>query len=374
MKSHKKVFYAFQDPSWIEDIGKRASKFRKGLNDGIVIEKISKIGCSRMDVKSAFLYGKIKEEVYVCQPPGFEDPYFPNIVYKVEKALYGLHQAPRAWDKSDILLVQVYVDDIIFGSTRKKMRLQVKQKEDGIFISQDKYVNEILNKFGFSNVKTARTPMETQKALLKDAYGKDVDKNLYRSMIGSLMYLTSLRPDIMFAVEYTDSDYAGASLDKKSTIGAEYIDASYCLPGWTVLGSQISIVMWIMDISYVDYDLILSVHFDCKEPCFSLKRPAQLSLGITLSEILMREKGLGGDEKELRDIVRIKTEKELMRIKIYDGDAFWNELGVNAGDSKLMLLGINLLLLVKLILPGITYYCCVTTAGSVNAVGFNFVC
>ncbi|GJR88917.1 retrovirus-related pol polyprotein from transposon TNT 1-94 [Tanacetum coccineum] len=79
--------------------------------------------------------------------------------------------------------------------------LQVKQKEDGIFISQDKYVNEILNKFGFSDVKTARTPMETQKALLKYADGKDVDEHLYRSMIGSLMYLTSSRPDIMFATK-----------------------------------------------------------------------------------------------------------------------------------------------------------------------------
>ncbi|GKC47386.1 putative ribonuclease H-like domain-containing protein, partial [Tanacetum coccineum] len=141
----------------------------------------------QMDVNSDFLYGKIEMEVYVCQPPGFEDPDFPDRVYKVENALYGLHQAPRAWyetlstylldngfqrgkidqtlfikrDKSDILLVQVYVDDIIFGSTRKKMctefekmmhkkfqmssmgelifflGLQVKQKEDGIFISQD---------------------------------------------------------------------------------------------------------------------------------------------------------------------------------------------------------------------------------------------
>ncbi|GJV75679.1 putative ribonuclease H-like domain-containing protein [Tanacetum coccineum] len=100
-----------------------------------------------MDVKSAFLYGTIEEEVYVCQPPGFEDPHFPNKVYKVEKALYGLHQAPKAWyetlstylikngfrrgtidktlfikkDKGDIFLVQVYVDDIIFGSTKKSL-------------------------------------------------------------------------------------------------------------------------------------------------------------------------------------------------------------------------------------------------------------
>ncbi|GKD96422.1 putative ribonuclease H-like domain-containing protein [Tanacetum coccineum] len=239
----------------------------------------------QMDVKSDFLYGKIEEEVYVYQPPGFEDPDLPDRVYKVEKALYGLHQAPKAWyetlstylldngfqrgkidktlfirrDKDDILLVQMSS----MGELTFFLGLQGKQKEGGIFISQDKYVNEILNKFGFSDVNTARTPMETQKALLKDADGKDVDKHLYRSMIGSLMYLTSSRPDIMFAVcacvrfqvntkvshlhavkrifrylkgqpklglwypkdspfdlvAYTNSDYAGASLDRKSTIG-----------------------------------------------------------------------------------------------------------------------------------------------------------
>ncbi|GJT42680.1 putative ribonuclease H-like domain-containing protein [Tanacetum coccineum] len=240
----------------------------------------------QMDVKSAFLYGKIEEEVYVCQPPGFEDPDFPDRVYKVEKALYGLHQAPRAWYetlstylldnefqrgkidktlfikryKGDILLVQVYVDDIIFGSTKKEL---LKQKKDGIFISQDKYVDEILKKFRFTEVKTASTPMETQKPLLKDEDGEEVDVHMYRSMIGSLMYLTSSRPNIMFSVcaryqvnlkvsnlhdvkrifrylkgqpklglwypkdslfylvAYTDSDYAGASLDRKSTIGGK---------------------------------------------------------------------------------------------------------------------------------------------------------
>ncbi|GJW23812.1 ribonuclease H-like domain-containing protein [Tanacetum coccineum] len=92
------------------------------------------------------------------------------------------------------------VPDEFYGRAHIFLVLQVKQKEDGIFISQDKYVNEILNKFSFSDVKTARTPMETQKALLKDADGEDVDEHLYRSMIGSLMYLTSSRPDIMFAV------------------------------------------------------------------------------------------------------------------------------------------------------------------------------
>ncbi|GJS98350.1 putative ribonuclease H-like domain-containing protein [Tanacetum coccineum] len=204
----------------------------------------------QMDVKSAFLYGTIEEEVYVCQPPGFEDPHFPDKVYKVEKALYGLHQAPRAWyetlstyliengfrrgtidktlfikkDKGDILLVQVYVDDIIFGSTKKSLcdefeglmhkrfqmssmgeltfflGLQVQQKEDGIFISQDKYVAEILKKFDFATMKTTSTPIETNKALVKDEEAEAVDVHLYRSMIGSLMYLTASRPDIMFAV------------------------------------------------------------------------------------------------------------------------------------------------------------------------------
>nr|GFC02180.1 putative ribonuclease H-like domain-containing protein [Tanacetum cinerariifolium] len=171
----------------------------------------------QMDVKSAFLYGTIKEEVYVCQPPGFEDPDHPDKVYNVVKALYGLHQAPRAWQKGNILLVQIYVDDIIFGSTNKNLcksleklikdkfqmssmgelifflGLQVRQKKDGIFISQDKYVAEILRKFRLTDGKSASTPRDTENPLLKDPDGEDVDVHTYRSMIGSLMYLTSSR-------------------------------------------------------------------------------------------------------------------------------------------------------------------------------------
>nr|GEV11122.1 hypothetical protein [Tanacetum cinerariifolium] len=135
-----------------------------------------------MDVNSAFLY-TIDEEVYVTQPPGFVDPKFPNKVYKVVKALYGLHQAPRAWyaTLSTFLERSGYkkgaINKTLFIKQDKKdiMLVQVKQKEDGIFISQDKY------------------------PLVKDEKAADMDVT-YRSMIGSLMYLTAFRPDIMFAV------------------------------------------------------------------------------------------------------------------------------------------------------------------------------
>nr|GEY24294.1 retrovirus-related Pol polyprotein from transposon TNT 1-94 [Tanacetum cinerariifolium] len=241
----------------------------------------------QMNVKIAFLYETIEEEVYICQPLGFEDPDYLDKVYRVVKALYRLHQALRAWfetlanyflendfqkgkidqtlfikkQKGDILLVQVYVDDIIFRSTNKELckafeklmkdkfqmssmgeltfflGLQVKQKDNGIFISQDKYIAKILRKFGLTDGKSASTPIDTEKPLLKDPDGEDVDVNIYMSMIGSLMYLTSSRPDIMFAVcacarfqvtpkvshlhavKRIFSDYARASLNKKSTTG-----------------------------------------------------------------------------------------------------------------------------------------------------------
>ncbi|GKA42166.1 putative ribonuclease H-like domain-containing protein [Tanacetum coccineum] len=205
----KKISQALEDESWVNAMQEELLQFK----------------IQKMDVKSAFLYGTIDEEVYVSQPPGFVDPKFPKKVYKVVNALYGLHQAPRA--------------------------------------CQDMYVAEILKKFDFTSVKTTSTPIETQKPLIKDEEAADVDVHLYRSMIGSLMYLTASRPDIMFAVcacsrfqitpktshlhavkrifrylkgkpklglwyprvssfdleAYFDSDYAGANLDRKSTTG-----------------------------------------------------------------------------------------------------------------------------------------------------------
>ncbi|GJW92319.1 putative ribonuclease H-like domain-containing protein [Tanacetum coccineum] len=172
----------------------------------------------QMDVKSAFLYGTIKEEVYVCQPLGFEDPEFPNKVYKVEKALYGLHQAPRAWYETSL---STYLLENRFRKWTIDKTLFIKKDKGDILLVQEFYERAY-----FLLRVAASTPMETNKALLKDKEAADVDVHLYKSMIGSLMYLTVSRPDIMFAVyspfdleAFSDSDYAGASLDRKSTTG-----------------------------------------------------------------------------------------------------------------------------------------------------------
>nr|GEW43582.1 hypothetical protein [Tanacetum cinerariifolium] len=420
----KRVHQALKDSSWIEAIKEELLQFKmhkvwvlvdlpngkraightqeEGIDYEEVFAPVARIQAIRlflayasfigfmvyqMDVKSAFLYGTIKEEVYVCQPPGFKDPDHPDKVYKVVKALYGLHQAPRAWyetlanyllengfqkgkidqtlfikrKKGDILLVQIYVDDIIFGSTNKEfckafeklmkdkfqmssmgeltffLGLQVKQKKDGIFISQDKYVAKILRKFGLTDRKLASTPIDTEKPLLKDPDGGDVDMHTYISMIGSLMYLNLSRPDIMFAVcacarfqvtpkashlhavkrifrylkgkphlglwylkdspfnlvAYLDSDYAGATLDRKSTTGgcqflgcrliswqckkqtivatsstkAEYVAATSCCAQ----------VLWIQN-QLLDYGLTMQVALSGME---SLKRKLHVTHNLS---------------------------------------------------------------------------------------------
>ncbi|GJS07026.1 retrovirus-related pol polyprotein from transposon TNT 1-94 [Tanacetum coccineum] len=204
----------------------------------------------QMDVKSAFLNGFINEEVYVAEPLGFIDFEKLDHVYKLKKALYGLKQAPKAWydrlkaflikheykmgmvdntlftkkKSSNPIIVQIYVDDVIFGSTCQDMcdefakimhdefemsmmgelnlflGLQIKQMEDGIFFNQSKYIKEMLKKFGLEDSKPMKTPMSSDTKLTKDEECESVDSTKYRGMIGSLLYLTASRPDIMFSV------------------------------------------------------------------------------------------------------------------------------------------------------------------------------
>ncbi|GJX17620.1 retrovirus-related pol polyprotein from transposon TNT 1-94 [Tanacetum coccineum] len=201
-----------------------------------------------MDVKSAFLNGKLKEEVYVKQPPGFESNEFPNHVCKLDKALYGLKQAQRAWyetlstfltehkfvrgkidntlfvykTQTDVILVQIYVYDIIFGSTCTKLckqfaklmtqryemsmmsvlayflRFQIKQFERCISINQEKYFKDLLKKYDI-NGSSVKTPMVPPNNLGPDLNGKAANETQYRGMIGSLMYLTASIPDIQFS-------------------------------------------------------------------------------------------------------------------------------------------------------------------------------
>ncbi|GJV91545.1 retrovirus-related pol polyprotein from transposon TNT 1-94 [Tanacetum coccineum] len=204
----------------------------------------------QMDVKTAFLNGELKEEVYVSQLEGFIDPDHPIHVYRLKKALYSLKQSPRAWYDTllrflldnkfskgavdptlftqktgkHILLVQIYVDDIIFASTDPKaceifsyemsskfqmsmmgqmsffLGLQVSQNPGGIFINQSKFALEILKKFGMDSCDPVDTPMVDRLKLDEDPLGIPVDQTRFRSMVGSLMYLTASRPDLVFAV------------------------------------------------------------------------------------------------------------------------------------------------------------------------------
>ncbi|GJZ70463.1 retrovirus-related pol polyprotein from transposon TNT 1-94 [Tanacetum coccineum] len=304
---------AMQDHSWIEVMHEELHQFEPRLvakgyrqEEGIYFEEffalVVRLEAVRMfvaytahknftiyhmDVKTAFLNGPLKEEVYVSQPDEFVDPDFPNHVYKLKKALYGLKQALRAWyDKlisflianhftkgivyptiftrrvgDDILLVQVYVDDIIFGSTNlnvlnsfaKLMKtnfemsmmgemtlffgLQIHQSPRGIFISQSQYTLEILKKHGMDECDLISTLMATSPKLDADLHGELVDPIKYHSTNSGLMYLTSSIPDIVFAtflcaryqarpmdsvfelIAYLDADLAGCDDDCKSTSG-----------------------------------------------------------------------------------------------------------------------------------------------------------
>nr|GEW99487.1 hypothetical protein [Tanacetum cinerariifolium] len=154
----------------------------------------------QMDVKTAFLNGDLREEVYVSQPDGFVDQDNPNHVYKLKKALYGLKQAPRTWNSIDLLLVQIYVDDIIFAASTLELGLQISQSPRGIFINQSKYALESLKKYGFESCDPVDTPMVEKSKLDEDKERKAIDPSHYRDMIGTLLYLTASRPDLQFAI------------------------------------------------------------------------------------------------------------------------------------------------------------------------------
>jgi len=279
----------------------------------------------QMDVKSAFLNGCLKEEVFVSQPLGFENHDLPNHIFKLDKALYGLKQAARAWyerlskflidngfqrNKVDnnlflkskgehLLIVQIYVDDIIFGATNNDLcddflklmtsefemstmselnfflGLQIKQTSNGTMIHQQKYVKELIKRFGMESAKPIDTPISPSTRLVEDDGGPSVEEKLYRGMIGSLLYLTASRPDIVFNVGlsarfqsnpkethlkavkwilrylkhnpdlalwyprgckfdligYADADYAGFLVDRKNTSGMTHF-LGPCLVSW----------------------------------------------------------------------------------------------------------------------------------------------
>jgi len=297
----------------------------------------------QMDVKSAFLNGYLKEKVYVKQPPGFENNEFPDYVLKFDKALYGLKQAPRAWyerlsrfliendfkrgkiDSSlflktkgeHLLIVQVYVDDIIFRATNDVLcdefsklmgsefemsmmgelnfflGLQIKQTSNGTMIHQHKYILELLKRFNMDSSKPMTTPISpSTKLVAKDGSGS-VSEKLYRGIIGSLLYLTASRPDIVFSVGlcarfqaspqeahlkaakrilrylkytpdlglwypkecsfdlvgYTDADYAGFLIDRKSTSGMAHF-LGPCLVSWGTK-KQHSVALSMAEAEYV---------------------------------------------------------------------------------------------------------------------------
>ncbi|GJY46906.1 retrovirus-related pol polyprotein from transposon TNT 1-94 [Tanacetum coccineum] len=268
-----------------------------------------------MDVKTAFLNGPLKEEVYVSQPEGFIDPEFPDHVYMLQKALYGLKQAPHAWyDKlssfliqhgfticivdptlftrrygEDILLVQVYVDDNIFGSTNPDfskrfanlmknyfemsmmgklkffLGLQVHQSPRGIFISQSQYAIELLKKHGLDECVFMSTPMATER-LDADLQGTLIDQTTYRHMIGGLMYVIASRPDIAYATFLCARYQARPTVKHLKEVKRifRYLRQSYNMGLWYPKDSGFKLI------AYSDAD-----HAGCKDDCKSTSRGLQ---------------------------------------------------------------------------------------------------
>ncbi|GJS53596.1 putative ribonuclease H-like domain-containing protein [Tanacetum coccineum] len=315
----------------------------------------------KMDVKSAFLYGKIEEEVYVCQPLGFEDRDFPNKVYKVEKALYGLHQAPRAWyetlstylldnefqrgqidktlfirrDKGDILLVQVYVDDIIFGSTKKSLCTEFEKMMHKKF--QMSFIGELSF---FLGLQTTSTPMETQKPLLNDEDGEEMDVHMYRYQVNpkvshlhavkrifrylkgqpklGLWYLKDSPFDL---AAYTDSDYAGASLDRKSTTG-----------GCQFLRSRL--ISWQCKKQTVVANSTTEAEYVAASSCFKNPIFHSKTKHTEIRHHFIKD----SNEKKLIQMIKIHTDKNVADLLTKAFDDVWN------GMEKLLRMELELVL------------------------------
>ncbi|GJR08522.1 retrovirus-related pol polyprotein from transposon TNT 1-94 [Tanacetum coccineum] len=229
----KKVFEALKHPGWAGCL--RLYSWEEGIDYDETFAPVARMEAIRiflafatymnfivfqMNIKSAFLNGKPKEEVYVRQPPGFESSEFPDYVWKLDKALYGLKQAPTAWyetlstfliqnkflmgridntlfiykSKGDVLLVQVMMGEVTYF-----LGLQIKHDDKGMSICKEKYTRDLLKKYEISDSSSVKTPMVPLNNLGPDLAGKPVNETLYRGMIGSLMYLTASRPDIQFS-------------------------------------------------------------------------------------------------------------------------------------------------------------------------------
>ncbi|GJR51783.1 hypothetical protein Tco_1402304 [Tanacetum coccineum] len=315
-----------------------------------------------MDVKSAFLYDTIDEEVYVSQPPSFVDPKFPKKSrYRrgtIDKTLFIKK------DKNDIMLIS----DEFYGRAHLLSWITSQTKRIWYF-HKSGYVAKTLKKFDFASVKTAITPIETQKPLTKDEEAADVDVHLYRSMIGSLMYLTASRPDIMFAVcacfrfqvtpktshlhamkrifrylkgkpklglwyprvssfdleAYSDSDYAGANLDRKSITG-EYVATANCCGQ----------VLWIQN-QMLDYGfnfMNTKIYIDNESTIFIIKNPVfhSKTKHIEIKNHFIRD----AFEKKLIQVLKIYSDDNMVDLltKAFNVSRF-NFLIVNIGMSNL---------------------------------------
>ncbi|GKC39702.1 putative ribonuclease H-like domain-containing protein, partial [Tanacetum coccineum] len=356
-QEHAMVTQALTDPSWIEAMQDELLQFRLQK-----VWRLVNLPKGKHAIGTKWVYRNKKDERGIVarlvaqgytQEEGIDyDEVFAPVA-RIEAIRFRRATIDKTLfikkDKGDILLVQV------------------KQKDDGIFISQDKYVADILKKFDFFIVKTASTPIETNKALLKDEKAEDIDVHLYRSMIGSLMYLTASRPDIMFAVcacardlpfdmeAFSDSDYVGASLDRKSTIGgyqflgkrliswqckkqtivanstteAEYVSAANCCGQ----------VLWFQN-QMLDYGfnfMNTKIHIDNKSTICIVKNPMfhSKTKNIEIRHHFIRD----SYEKRLIQVIKIHTDNNVADLLTKAFDVSSDKFGVKTGSCKVNAVG-----------------------------------